>query len=256
MSIDVTRDGAVAIVTINRPERKNSITMEMRHSFQPVFQNLADDVEVRAIILRGAANDFSAGADIGEMGQDGVRGSMLKARVLARMVRGVAYTNKPVIAAVQGVCIGMSFALALACDFVIAAEDARFQFAFRHIGLALDGGAGWLLERHVGVMRAKEIAYSGRFVSGAEAAEYGFALEALPAAKVQARALELAQSFTAAPTLALSQIKRQFDANPGQSLNDALDFEAAVQALMVNTEDFKEGGRSFKEKRKPVFKGI
>ena len=255
MSIDVTRDGGVAIVTINRPERKNAITMDMRGAIQPVFQDLSDDVEVRSIVLRGAGIDFSAGADIGEMGQDGVRGSMLRARVLARMVRGVAHTNKTVIAAVQGACIGMSFALALACDFIIAAEDARFQFAFRHIGLALDGGAGWLLERHVGVMRAKEIAYSGRFVSGVQAAEYGFALEALPADHVQARGLELAQGFATAPTLALSQIKRQFDANPGRSLNDALDFEGAIQGLMTNTADFKEGTLSFKEKRKAVYKG-
>ena len=167
----------------------------------------------------------------------------------------MAYTNKPVIAAVQGVCIGMSFGLALACDFIVAAEDARFQFAFRHIGLALDAGAGWLLERHVGVMRAKEIAYSGRFISGSEAAKLGFALEAVPSDQVQARALELAAGFATAPTLALSQMKRQFDAHPTQTLNDALDYEAAVQALMTNTEDFREGSTAFKEKRKPAYQG-
>lgn len=255
MSIDVSRQGTVAIVTINRPARKNAITMEMRSSFQPIFQDLADDHEVRAIVLRGAGGDFSAGADIAEMGDGGVRGSMLKARVLSRMIRAVGQTNKPVIAAVEGVCIGASFGIALACDFIIAAENARFQFAFRHIGLALDGAAGWLLERHVGIMRAKEIAYSGRFVSGTEAKEYGFALEALAADQVQAKALELAEGLAAAPTLALSQIKRQFDANPGQSLTDALDFEAAVQGLMVNTEDFGEGTLSFKERRKAAFRG-
>jgi 2-(1,2-epoxy-1,2-dihydrophenyl)acetyl-CoA isomerase len=105
------------------------------------------------------------------------------------------------------------------------------------------------------VMRAKEIAYTGRFVSGVEAVQLGFALEALPAEQVQGRAAELAGSFASAPTLALSQIKRQFDAAPGQTLNDALDFEAAVQALMTNTEDFREGTASFKEKRKAVFTG-
>jgi len=255
MTIDVRREGGVAIVTINRPERKNAITMDMRRNLPVVFQDLADDNEVRAIVLCGAGGDFSAGADIGEMGEGGVRGSMLKARVMSRLIRGIAQTNKPVIAAVQGVCIGMSFAAALACDFVIAAENARFQFAFRHIGLAMDAAAGWFLERHVGIMRAKEIAYSGRFVSGAEAVQYGFALEALPSDQVFAKALEMAQGLASAPTLALAQMKRQFDANPGQSLTEALDFEAAVQALMVNSEDFKEGTLSFKEKRKPVFRG-
>ena len=255
MSIDVSIDGGIATVTINRPDRKNAITMSMRQSFQNVFQDIEDNNEVRVIILRGAGSDFSAGADIGEMGEGGVRGSMMKARVMRRAVKAVAYTNKPVIAAVQGVCIGMSFALALACDFIVAADDTRFQFAFRHIGLAIDAGAGWLLERHVGVMRAKEIAYTGRFVSGAEGAALGFVLESLPSERVQERALALAASFAQAPTLALAQMKRQFDAHPTQTLNDALDYEAAVQALMTNTEDFREGTTAFKEKRKPEYKG-
>ncbi|MEO7787891.1 MAG: enoyl-CoA hydratase-related protein [Sphingomicrobium sp.] len=255
MSIDFSVADGVATVTINRPERKNAVTLPMRQDFQAVFQALEDDNEVRVIILRGAGAEFSAGADVGEMGEGGVRGSMMKSRILRRMVRAVAYTNKPVIAAVEGVCIGMSFALALACDFIIASETARFQFAFRHIGLAIDAGAGWLLERHIGVMHAKQIAYSGRFVSGAEAAALGFALEAVAPDAVQTRALELAGSFAGAPTLALAQMKRQFDAHPGQTLNDALDYEAAVQALMTNTEDFREGTAAFKEKRKPTYKG-
>jgi 2-(1,2-epoxy-1,2-dihydrophenyl)acetyl-CoA isomerase len=255
MSIDIQLEDGVATVVINRPERKNAITMAMRASLQTVFQELSDDDRVRAIILTGAGSDFAAGADVGEMGTGGVAGNMLKSRTLHRMVRSVAHTNKPVIAAVEGVCIGVAFALALACDFVVCAENARFQFAFRHIGLAMDGAAGWLLERHVGVMRAKEIAYTGRFVSGTEAAALGFALEALPAGTVLARANAMAAGFASAPTLALSQMKRQFDAAPGQSLDDALEFEAAVQALMTWTEDFREGTAAFKEKRKPAYRG-
>ncbi|MBV9841058.1 MAG: enoyl-CoA hydratase/isomerase family protein [Sphingomonadaceae bacterium] len=255
MSVEVAMANGVATVTINRPERKNAITMAMRNNFQAAFQALQDDDEVRAIILTGAGSDFAAGADVGEMGTGGVRGNMIKSRTLHRMVRSVAHTHKPVIAAVEGVCIGVAFALALACDFVICAENARFQFAFRHIGLAMDGAAGWFLERHVGVMRAKEIAYSGRFVSGAEAAKLGFALEAVPAGEALARAREMAEGFATAPTLALAQIKRQFDSAPGQNLDEALEFEAAVQALMTWTEDFQEGTNAFKEKRKPVYHG-
>ncbi|MEO5597804.1 MAG: enoyl-CoA hydratase-related protein [Novosphingobium sp.] len=255
MSIEVTREGGVATVIINRPERKNAVTMAMRTQFQAAFLELQDDDEVRAIILRGAGSDFAAGADVGEMGTGGVRGNMIKSRTLHRMVRSVAHTHKPVIAAVEGVCIGVAFAMALACDFIVCADNARFQFAFRHIGLAMDGAAGWLLERHVGIMRAKEIAYSGRFVSGEEAARLGFALESLPQDQVQTRARELADSFATAPTLALAQIKRQFDSGASQSLDEALDFEAAVQALMTWTDDFKEGTAAFKEKRKPDYRG-
>lgn len=255
MTIDVTRVGGVAIVTINRPERKNALNMAMRKQFPGVMVELQDDDEVRAIILTGAGGDFAAGADVGEMGSGGVRGNMIKGRTLSRMVRAIAHTHKPVIAAVEGVCIGVAFAMALASDFIICADNARFQFAFRHIGLALDGGAGWLLERHVGIMRAKEIAYSGRFVSGEEAARLGFALESMPQDQVQARALELAQDFATAPTLALSQIKRQFDSGATQSLDEAMEFEAAVQGLMTWSDDFKEGTTAFKEKRKPVYRG-
>ncbi len=255
MSVEVRIDSGVATVTINRPERKNAITMAMRGEFQQVFESLQDNDDVRVIVLTGAGGDFAAGADVGEMGQGGVRGNSIKARTLHRMVRSVAHTNKPVIAAVEGVCIGVAFALALASDFIICAENARFQFAFRHIGLAMDGAAGWLLERHVGIMRAKEIAYSGRFVSGTEAVSLGFALESVPAGGVLARAQEMAATFANAPTIALSQIKRQFDAAPGQTLADALEFEFAVQALMTWTDDFREGTTAFKEKRKPAYTG-
>jgi 2-(1,2-epoxy-1,2-dihydrophenyl)acetyl-CoA isomerase len=255
MTVDVLKQDGVATVTINRPERKNAITLAMRMQIANLFQELQDDDEVRAIILTGAGNDFSAGADIGEMGEGGVRGALWRMRLLHRMARGVASTNKPVVAAVRGVCIGMSWALALSCDVVVAAKDARFQFAFKHIGLAPDGGAAFLLTRCVPLQRAKEIVYSGRFVSGTEARDLGLALYALPAEEVAAKALELAQSFAAAPTLALSMAKRQFDAAACQNYDQALDFEANIQPLMVQTEDFKEGTASFKEKRKARFVG-
>lgn len=255
MSIELAVDGAVGIVTINRPARKNALTYEMRSQVQTVFQQVADDPAIRAVVFTGAGTDFSAGADVSEMGGGGVAGSLHRMRLLHRMLRGVSQTNKPVIAAVQGVCIGMSWSMALACDFIVAAEDARFQFAFRHLGLAGDGGAAFLIERHVGVQRAKEIMYSGRFVSGAEAARLGLALEALPSSQVMERAMEMAREYAAGPTIALSMMKRQFDAAPAQTLDQALDFEANVQPLTVRTDDFAEGGASFREKRKAVFKG-
>lgn len=255
MSIECSITDGIAVVTINRPERKNAITVPMRQQFVEVFQRLQDDDAVRVIVLTGAGGDFSAGADVGEIGKGGVAGNLNNARTRTRMVKAVAHTQKPLIAAVEGVCIGMSFAMALACDFIVCASNARFQFAFRHIGLALDAGAGWLLERHVGVMRAKDIAYSGRFVSGEDAVRYGFALEAVESGKALERALDLASGYTTAPTLALSEIKRQFDNAPGQTLDQALEFELTVQALMTWTEDFKEGGTAFREKRKPDFRG-
>lgn len=255
MSIEMTVKDSVATIMIVRPERKNAITLAMRTEIQHAFERAQDDDDIRAVIFRGAGNDFSAGADVGEMGGGGTRGSLMRMRHMHRMCRAVAMTNKPVIAAVQGVCIGMSWAMALASDVVIAAEDARFQFAFRHIGLAPDGGAAYLLTRYVSIQRAKEIMYSGRFVSGAEARDLGLALEALPSEAVQARAQELAEGFAKSPTVAIGMAKRQFDAASAQTYEQALDFEANIQPLMVTTEDFKEGTTAFKEKRKPKYVG-
>jgi 2-(1,2-epoxy-1,2-dihydrophenyl)acetyl-CoA isomerase len=150
----------------------------------------------------------------------------------------------------------MSWALALAADITVAAENARFQFAFRHIGLAPDGGAAFLLTRYVPIQRAKEIMYSGRFVSGTEAASAGPGpARHCPPGEALAKAREVAAGFVNAPTIALAMAKRQFDAAPAQTYDQALDFEANIQPLMVQTEDFREGTNSFKEKRKAQFVG-
>jgi 2-(1,2-epoxy-1,2-dihydrophenyl)acetyl-CoA isomerase len=255
MSVEMTVEDGIAVVTINRPERKNAITIAMRTEIEQAFLRAQDDDSVRVVILTGAGNDFSAGADVGEMGGGGVPGSLMRIRHLHRMARGVARTYKPVIAAVRGVCVGMAWALALASDVVVAAEDARFQFAFRHIGLAPDGGAAFLLTRYLPMQRAKEIIYSGRFVSGTEACDLNLALYAVPSAEVMDKAMELAKSFAEAPTIALGMAKRQFEAASGQTYDQALDFEANIQPLMVETADFREGTASFKEKRKAKFTG-
>jgi 2-(1,2-epoxy-1,2-dihydrophenyl)acetyl-CoA isomerase len=255
MSIDLAVEDGVAVVTINRPERKNAVTLAMREEITRVFERAQDDSAIRAVVLTGAGPDFSAGADITEMGTGGVRGSMAKMCNQHRMSRAVAATGKPVVAAVTGVCMGASWSLALQGDIVVAAEDARFQFAFRHIGLAPDGGAAFLLTRYLGIQRAKEIIYSGRFLRGTEARELGLALYALPAADVLPKAMELARDFANGPTIAFAAAKRQFAAAAGQTFDQALDLEATLQPLLAQTEDFKEGARAFLEKRPPLFSG-
>jgi 2-(1,2-epoxy-1,2-dihydrophenyl)acetyl-CoA isomerase len=255
MLVDYSARDGVATVVINRPERKNAITLAMRGDIEDAFRKAQADAAVRAVVLTGAGSDFSAGADVGELGGGGPRGSLGRMRDLHSMCRVVARIDKPVVASVEGVCIGMAWALALACDVVVAAETARFQFAFRHIGLAPDAGSSFLLARSVPLQRAKEIIYSGRFVSGTEARDLGLALYALPAGEVAAKAQELAASFAEAPTVALAMAKRQFEAASSQTYDQALDYEANLQPLMVETDDFREGTASFKEKRKPRFTG-
>lgn len=245
----------VATVTLDRPEKKNALDKAMRVELPRVFERIQDDVSIRAVVLAGGGMDFCAGADVGEMGGGGIADGMARVEILHRMMRGIIHTDIPIIAAVRGVCVGVGWSMALACDYVITAPDARFQFAFRHIGLAPDGGAIHLLSRNLGPIRAKALVYSGRFVSGQEAAALGLASELVPAAEVVTRAQSLAAEWSRAATLSLKMSKRQFAAAETQTYEEALAAEMVMQPLMVRSDDFREGTTAFKEKRKAQFRG-
>jgi 2-(1,2-epoxy-1,2-dihydrophenyl)acetyl-CoA isomerase len=189
------------------------------------------------------------------MGSGGVPGSMMRMRRLHRIGRAIANLKKPVIAAVNGVCAGVGWSYALCADIVIASSTARFAQIFRKIALAPDGGAVWLLAQQVGMMRAKEIVYSGRMVEAAEALALGLALEVLPPEGLLERARTMARSFAEGPTLALGMAKRQFEMAPGATLDQFLEIEFAMQPLMSRTEDHHEGIQAFKDRRPARFKG-
>src|SRR5688572_21829404 len=141
MAIELGVDRGVATVTINRPDKKNAINMEMREQLWTAFEQLAEDDAARAVILTGAGDAFCAGMDVKEMGGGGVATSVGKMRRLHRIARAIAALKKPTIAAVNGVCVGVGWSYALACDIVIAADTARFAQIFRNVGLTPDGGA-------------------------------------------------------------------------------------------------------------------
>ena len=255
MTVTLTRTEHVATITLNRPEKKNALDLPMRVELPQIFQQIQDDVSIRAIVLAGGGADFCAGADVREMGGGGIADSMARVEVLHRMVRSVVRTDIPIIAAIRGVCIGVGWSMALACDYIVAAPETRFQFAFRHIGLAPDGGAVHLLSRNLGPIRAKSLVYSGRFVSGEEAAQLGLVSELAPANDVLARATELAMEWAQSPTLSMKMIKRQFTAAETQTFEEALAGEIVMQPLMIRSDDFREGTSAFKEKRKARFTG-
>lgn len=255
MTVSLEINGGVATITLDRADKKNALDRPMRVALPRLFEQVQDDVAIRAVVLTGSGNDFCAGADVREMGGGGIADSMARVEILHRMVRAVVRTDIPVIAAVRGVCIGVGWSMALACDYVVAAPDARFQFAFRHIGLAPDGGAVHLLSRNLGQLRAKSLVYSGRFVSGEEAFSLGLVSELVPAAEVPARARALAEDLARSPTLSLKMIKRQFAAAETQSFEEALSGEMAMQPLMIRSDDFREGTSAFKDKRPAKFTG-
>jgi len=255
MTVSLTRNGPVATITFERADKKNALDRPMRERIPRLLEQVQDDVSIRAVVMTGSGADFCAGADVREMGGGGIADSMARVEILHRMVRSVVRTDIPVIAAVRGVCVGVGWSMALASDYVIAAPDTRFQFAFRHIGLAPDGGAVHLLSQNLGPIRAKALVYSGRFVSGTEASELGLVSELAPAEDVLGRAHAIAAELAASPTLSLKMTKRQFAAAENQTFEEALSTEMVMQPLMIRSEDFREGTSAFKEKRKPSFKG-
>ncbi|GAA0317403.1 2-(1,2-epoxy-1,2-dihydrophenyl)acetyl-CoA isomerase PaaG [Sphingomonas oligophenolica] len=255
MTVTLESNGNVATVTLDRPEKKNALSLAMRVDVPKLFEQIQDDVSIRAVVLTGSGRDFCAGADVSEMGGGGIADSMARVEILHRMVRSLIRTDIPIIAAVRGVCIGVGWSMALACDYVVAAPDARFQFAFRHIGLAPDGGAVHLLSQNLGMLRAKALVYSGRFVSGQEAMDMGLVSELAHADGILDRANALAAELAQSPTLSLRMIKRQFAAAEAQTFEEALAGEKIMQPLMIRSDDFREGTSAFKEKRKAQFTG-
>ena len=255
MDVRMEVDGAVATVTLNRPAKKNAISLEMREALVSAFSQIEADDKIRAVVLTGAGDDFSAGADVSEMGGGGVAGSISRMRSVHRMVSAIALLDKPVVACVNGLCLGVAWSLALASDFVIAAETARFRFAFRQLGLAPDGAAPLLLTHMVGLQQAKELIYTGRFVDGLEAARLGLVLRTASDGSALAEGLAFARDLAAGPTLALSRAKRMFRSAATQSFEQALAAEADIQPMVAQSEDYAEGRAAFAERRPPQFKG-
>lgn len=255
MTITVEKQGPVAIVTLDRPQTMNAITQEMRGELYTAFEDLALDDGVRAVVLTGAGGAFCSGMDVGGMGSGGVTGSMNRMHTLNRIARAIHGLAKPTIAAVPGVCVGVGFSYALACDIVLAADRAKFAAIFRNIALAPDGGLVWHLQRLLGTQRAKELIYSGRIVRADEAVAIGLALETVADNALMDRALELATGFAAGPTIAMSLAKRQFDLAWNNGFDQYLDMESTMQPIASRTEDHEEGIAAFREKRKPAFQG-
>lgn len=255
MTVHVEKQNGVAIVTLDRAATKNAITYDMRRLLWEAFEDIALDADIRSVILTGANGDFCSGMDVGGMGRGGVVGSMDRMHTLNRIARSIYHLKKPTIAAVPGICVGVGWSYAMACDIVLAGEKAKFAAIFRNIALAPDGGMVWQLRQLAGTQKAKEIVYSGRIVRADEAVELGLAFEKVEQESLMDRAMELAKSFAEGPTIAMGLAKRQFDLAWNNSFDQYLDMEATMQPIASRTEDHEEGLTAFREKRPPRFKG-
>lgn len=254
--VRLTVDNGVATVTIAQPGKKNAVAPPMWDALAARFQHCSEDPDVRVVILTGEGDSFCSGSDLGaiEMGSD-IPGGLARLRRGNRMILSIYNCQKPVIAAVRGAAVGVGWSLALACDFVLACETARFTQGFVKIGLMPDGGSIYFLSRLVGAARAKELAYSGRFVSATEALDLGLALKVFSEAQMDAGVAAFASELASGATASMALSKRMFRASMAPSLEQFLDQEEVSQACIKATGDFQEGVTAFKEKRRPQFTG-
>ncbi|MBH0776739.1 enoyl-CoA hydratase/isomerase family protein [Nocardia bovistercoris] len=252
----VRRDdvGAVRVLTLNRPRRRNAIDMPLRLRLGDLIETAMADNDVRVIVLTGAGETFCSGGDISTMRRQSAEQTRPRAEAAQRVVRAIWTGGKPVIAAVEGSAFGAGVALALACDRVIAAKDAVFSTAFTGVGLAGDMGIFATLPARVGPARAKQLMLLPRKLSGFEALEMGLVDAVVEPGRALTEALADAARMAAGPPLAIREMKTLLCRWPSDPLGILAD-EVEAQARLFDTEDFAEGVTAFHERRAPRFAG-
>lgn len=253
-------EGPVATITLNRPERKNPLTFESYAELRDLFRSLAYASDIKAVVVTGAGGNFSSGGDvfeiIGPLVEADMPGLLHFTRMTGDLVKAMRHCPQPIVAAVDGVCVGAGAMIALAADLRFGTARSKVAFLFTRVGLAgCDMGACTLLPRVIGQGRAAELLFTGRSMDGLEAERWGFFNrllepgELLPAA--QAFALELAQGPTFAHGLTKTMLHQEWN----MGLDEAIEAEAQAQALCMATRDFTRAYQAFAAKVKPVFEG-
>lgn len=256
-TVKVEVEDGLATVTLNRPEALNALNMQLKEELAAVLRFLADATEVRAVLLTGAGRAFSTGGDIKQMDPD--RGTETTRRRMAKLTREVviplARLDKPVVAAVNGHAHGLGLGIALACDIVYAAESASLSMAFTRVGLAPDGCASYFLVRATGLMRAKELMFTGRRLTAAEAADLGLVNHVVADEELMGTATAAARGLADGATIAICAAKRALNEAALHTIEEQAELEAFGQAIAMTSEDHREGIGAFAEKRPALFTG-
>ncbi len=247
----------MAVVTLNRPERRNALSFRLKEEVSIVFDQLEREDAVKVVILTGGKEAFSAGADIKERSQVQLTRSQFyfAQRKSQEFYTRIERFDKPVIAAINGVAIGGGLELALVCDLRIASETARFGLPEVKIGVMPAAGATQRLPRLIGVTRAKELLFTGEFIDAREAHRIGLVNKVVTVDRMMDEARALAQKIIDNPPLSIRYAKRAVNLGMQLDMTSALAYEAQCASILYTSEDRKEGIRAFKEKRKPIFKG-
>ena len=246
----------IAYVTLNRPDSLNAANQKMHQERTDAWNSAKDDPEVRVMVLTGAGRAFSAGADVREMAAGGGQQTLVERRRY-RDADGetLAKLDKPVIAAVNGYCLGNGCETALRCDIRIAAEDAQFGLDEIRMGIIPAGGAHWRLTQVVGVGKALEILMTASRVNGTEAYRIGLANQVVPREQLMEAATTMAQAIASRAPVAVRLAKEAVKRGLGMPEDLAMRIEGDLGNLISTTEDSKEGPRAFGERREPNWQG-
>jgi enoyl-CoA hydratase/carnithine racemase len=250
-------DDGVCVVTLNRPEKRNAVSMQMHDELEQIWLDVARDDDVRCVVLTGAGPAFCAGGDVEGMDTGSFRpqGPRVPFYMVRRLICNLLEVEQPVVAAVNGDGAGLGATIPLFCDIIVMSETARLADTHVRMGLvAGDGGVviwPWL----VGMARAKEFLLTGRWVDGKEAERIGLVNYAVPADQVMPKAMEIARSLAQGAPMAIRWTKYAVNKVLRDHVNLALDSSMFLEAMTMSSEDLQEAARAFRERRRPQFKG-
>ncbi|MDP2826159.1 MAG: enoyl-CoA hydratase family protein [Sulfuritalea sp.] len=253
-------EGAVALVSLNRPERKNPLTFDSYAELRDLFRNLVYANDVNAVVLSGEGGNFCSGGDvhdiIGPLTQLDMPGLLAFTRMTGDVIKAMRACPQPVIAAIDGICAGAGALLALGSDMRLGTARAKTAFLFSRVGLAgCDMGACAMLPRMIGQGRATELLTTGRAMGGEEGERWGFFNRLCEPDALLAEALKLAQDLASGPTFAHAMTKKMLQQEWNMGVDEAIEAEAQAQAICMATNDFHRAYHAFVAKQKPVFEG-
>lgn len=259
-SILLQKEGNIATITLNRPDKLNALDWPAQRLLGKKLDEVAEDNEIRVLIITGAGRAFSAGGDVSaQKGRIGMKVAERRAGFKANLKNPLKIRKMsiPVIAMVNGVAVGAGCNLALACDIIIASEKARFSQAFAKVGLVQDYGGSHLLPRLVGTKKACELVFTGDMIDAKEALRIGLVNKVVPPEGLENATKEMALKIASRAPLAISIAKQSiYDGFEKLDLEATLEYEIYTQGFCSDTDDHKEGSTAFLEKREPEFKGM
>ncbi len=244
----------IAKVILNIPEKLNALNLEVRAELLEAFGLVGGDDSIKVVVITGMGKAFCAGGDVSTMEGITPVAGRLRLKSGQRLVKTMVELEKPIIGAINGITAGAGVSIALACDILIASEEARFVLPFTKLGLVPDWGQFYFLPLRVGIARAKELMFTGDMINAAEAERMGLVNRIVLGRKVVEEAMAFAERLARGPSQSYAMIKAALNRWPA-SLESFLELESTMQAVAFSSKDFDEGRKAFLEKRKPEFTG-